>query len=595
MKFLIYILLLPITLFAQGHMINVSADIQINGNTFLVGNELTLVNSFTTNTIENEGTIIIKGNIENQGTITGSVVLDGVGNKSTYLGALETFENRNNGTLTIMNDCSFSRLLKLTNGTIDANNMNCVLLSDTSRTALVHDNGGATVGDFKVERFIPPALGHHFLSAPTTNATINQLSDDFPLLLNVSFPNVYYYDEMITNPDRDFRWVAPASVNYSMPPGKGLTFYFNPGSGQVIDIDGPLNTAAISIPLTFTQSVPALTNPNASNSPEGWNFIGNPYPSPIDFDKVLLLKPSYMLNSMYRWDPSTKSYISYINGISSHLNFNQYIPSMQGFWVRVDNNTPPTGINLLLDNTCRVTDPDTVSSPFLKSNTGPSPLLRFQLQSAHSRALSVLYFDPAASNGFDKEYDAYYLEADQANSVELASICTQQHLSINGLDLDSMFQQVIPLMHVVKSVDQYRIEITEFSGFPNGTLVRLYDNLLGVNHILNQNPYIFEGNPLNGNRRFQINFVPANVSVEAIASTAPFNVFKSAGQLQVDLSAAFSEPKKLRIHNVLGQTLHEHILDASVTSHRLNQLDFPIGTVLLVSIEGLSKAIEIIW
>ena len=108
MKFLIYILLLPITLFAQGHMINVSADIQINGNTFLVGNELTLVNSFTTNTIENEGTIIIKGNIENQGTITGSVVLDGVGNKSTYLGALETFENRNNGTLTIMNDCSRS-------------------------------------------------------------------------------------------------------------------------------------------------------------------------------------------------------------------------------------------------------------------------------------------------------------------------------------------------------------------------------------------------------------------------------------------------------------------------------------------------------
>ena len=596
MKNILLIVFFPCFIVAQGHLINVAANIQIKGNTYLIGKEVTLTNLQTNNLIENEGEIQITGNLENYGTISGTLILDGLGNKNTYLGTLETFENKNNGIITMMNDCSISRLLKLTKGTIDANGNDFVLKSDAVRTALVHDNGGSTQDNFIVERYIPPALGHHFLSAPTTNATINQLSDDLPILLNVAFPNVYYYDELITNPDRDLRWVAPTSPSYPMTAGQGITFYFNPGSGQVVDIEGPLNTATINIPLTFTQSIPALSNPNASNSPEGWNFIGNPYPSPIDFDQIIPLKPSTMLYSMYRWDPNTQSYISYINGVSSHQQFNQYIPSMQGFWVRVNNNTPISGTNLILENSCRVTEPDTAVSPFLKVNAASVPTMRYQLSSSNSTALSVLYFDDDATNNFDEAYDAYYLEADQANSVEFASVCGVEHLSINGLDSDSMFQAIIPLSHVVKSLDQYTIEITEFSNFPTGVKVVLQDKLLGLSHFLHQSPYHFQANPLQDNDRFQINFLPAHVSLSDIQADAPFQLFKNGDYLQIDLNHAFRTETQLRIYNLLGQTVYQQELLAGITTHQtLSLRDIPTGTVLVVDIDGFKQALEFIW
>ena len=69
-------------------------------------------------------------------------------------------------------------------------------------------------------------MGHHFLSSPTTNATIQQLADDMNLNLGGPFPHVYYYDELLTHPDRDFRWVAPSSPSYPMTSLQGITFTF---------------------------------------------------------------------------------------------------------------------------------------------------------------------------------------------------------------------------------------------------------------------------------------------------------------------------------------------------------------------------------
>ena len=66
--------------------------------------------------------------------------------------------------------------------------------------------------------------------------------------------------------------------------------------GMIVDITGTLQNGPYSIPLTFTQSNGTPSDPNCV--PEGWNFIGNPYASPINADMIQALGVPNLANSV---------------------------------------------------------------------------------------------------------------------------------------------------------------------------------------------------------------------------------------------------------------------------------------------------------
>src|SRR5690606_8715439 len=113
----------------------------------------------------------------------------------------------------------------------------------------------------------------------------------------------------------------------------------------------------------------------------GFNLVGNTYPSPIDWDAADGWTKTNVDNAIYFFmagteDRYTGTYTSYVNGIKSDdEKSSNIIPSMQGFFVHVSDKTlddSPTIATLGMTNEVRISD---FQQSFLKRAEKPSPEL----------------------------------------------------------------------------------------------------------------------------------------------------------------------------------------------------------------------------
>ena len=118
------------------------------------------------------------------------------------------------------------------------------------------------------------------------------------------------------------------------------------------NVTGAVNSGALSV---------TLYNHNNTYT-KGFNLIGNPYPSPINWDAAAGWTKTNIDNALYYFKASATDeyggkYSTYINGVSSDDTVSNIIPSMQGFFVHVTNGPPwPVTGTLSLNNNVRVTD-----------------------------------------------------------------------------------------------------------------------------------------------------------------------------------------------------------------------------------------------
>ncbi len=585
--FQIFIFLFPISIFSQG-MQNNGADIKIKAGSWINIKNSGFSNESINSTIYNSGTIKLEGVLDNYGTINGDLIIGGSGTKNARIGNVESLEITNSGTISVLDDCSISRVLKLSGGDFNTNSQIVVLKSDANGTALVDHNGGTTTGDFEVQRYISNGNGHHFVSSPVTSATINELGDDFNLNLSNPVPYIYYYDETSTAPTAAQRWASPTTSSHPMSPGEGFTCWFNASSGKTIEINGELNDGPVNIPMTFTNSSPVSSNTNAPGSPEGWNFIGNPYASPIDYDLLIASAPSAIAHGLYRWDPNTSTYISYINGIANPSTFNALIPSMQGFWLRTSANC-----TLTMDNSIRVTDPDAVSSIFLKSSNN-DPIARIELTGQGKSIESVLTFNDNATNDFDHQYDAYFLPSDEPDEIKIASQSDKGILSINSLASLTNSATTIPLYNKVSTTGSYTISLREFNNFPGNSQLILEDKALSFNQVLNNGDYTYNGSPNDAEDRFVLTVIPDYNNIVNIEEEA-FKIYKSDKTLVINLPYEINKKQTLIIHDISGRTIFSKTLKTGQKEYRINGLDFPGNTIYIASISGEDKGVKFKW
>jgi hypothetical protein len=588
--FQIFLIFSPISIFAQG-MLNNGAGIKIK-----TGTQIKITNSGFTNktssTINNSGTITLDGVLDNYGTITGDIVIGGTGTKNARIGTVESLEISNSGTVTVLDNCSISKVLKLSGGELDANSQTVTLKSDVSRTALVdHSGGGFTTGDINVEKYITDGDGHHFITTPVSTATLNELADNFNLNLSNPTTYIYYYDETSSATTAAARWASPASTSDAMPVGRGYSCWFDASQGKTIDISGELNTGTVNIAMTFTNSNPISQNTNGPYSPEGWNFIGNPYASPLDYTLLVNSLPasSPIGHGMYRWDPKSSTYFSYINGISVPSTVNAIVPSMQGFWMRTTAAT-----TLTLNNSMRITDPDVESSIFLKSSN-TDPILRLELEGQGKKVETILTFNNSASENFEPEYDAYFLPSDEPDEIIFSSVCDRGNLSINSLASLADSVTIIPLYNEVSTSGTYIISIKEFTNFPGSSYIILEDLELSIFQNLNSGDYSFTGSPNDVNNRFRLTVVPDFNSINNIEEKSPLKIYPSNGTLVLSLPSESKENQILNIYDMLGRTVFSKVLNIGQKEHRINGIELSEHSIYIAEITGESKGIKIKW
>lgn len=168
-------------------------------------------------------------------------------------------------------------------------------------------------------------LGWHQIASPLQNNWSSALGANTASLVpfDASTGNYGGQGTMLNDEGRGFF----AEVNGSSPYG-GSAFMSNAG---MLSIQGTPRTQA-TYQLGYSNNSNPLNVQHTSAVVDGWNLLGNPFTSPIDFRFLnrIDVDPYYSV-----WDPTLNGglgghkFWSYVGGSLSYI-----IPPMQGFWVR---------------------------------------------------------------------------------------------------------------------------------------------------------------------------------------------------------------------------------------------------------------------
>ena len=287
-----------------------------------------------------------------KGSTTSSLIISGGGEFGTlYMdqttngntNALQNFTvDRTNQTVTIADTLVIPHdgTVTPTAGTIATGNKLKLLsnLSGTGRIAQLGTNADIT-GDVILQRYIVGnnsiMRGWRMMSIPTTNNAYTQLNDD----ILVSGPGGASSGFDIAGPTSSIRtwqesttrgWASISNINNTLSAGKGALVFFRGDRTQTAsltntnivpnnvtaDYVGPIYKGNIAVNLDFVNDSTPIYG-------KGFNLLGNPYPSQIDWEN--LSKTAQIDNYFWVWNPVTKGYVGNATGT---------ISSGQAFFVR---------------------------------------------------------------------------------------------------------------------------------------------------------------------------------------------------------------------------------------------------------------------
>ena len=545
----------------------VDHDVTLDMNYSQNENREFTVNSGNTLTIQTAYTLAVAGEFSNSGTLTGKLKLNGTSAQSPVFGSIESLEIDNAAGVTLDADLDISGALKLSEGVLNLNGNSITLKSNGSSSGLLENNGGTLSGAITIERYVPEAgNGHHYLSTPMSNSLLAEFEDDFDFNLSGVYPNLYYYSEPSSS------WVTPNSAGDAMVLGRGYTGYF---SGDVtVDISGIPNSGATNIDLT--------------SDVDGWNFAGNPYPSPIDWDLVTF--PSGVSPALYVWDHDPAiwgKYTTYIDGIGTNGGTN-VLPMMQSFFVKAYN-----AATLTFQDDDRILDHTNEGNFYKNSKTGINPLIRLQVSGFNFQTEAVVRFKAGATVDYDSTIDALLFPSQNPLAIDFSSVShDSKHVVINTFP-DQPLSTMVQLYLNIGTTGNYNIDMLEFNNFPSTSSVILHDTKLSLTHDLNNGPYSFVGSTADNDERFLIETVELAVDLSEKTIKDKLSVFFNNGVVNINFEGTLLVDTELEIYNVLGQSIYAKVLNKGSEKYILNRTPLKAGSIYFVRIEGFDEVVKL--
>ncbi len=187
-------------------------------------------------------------------------------------------------------------------------------LNNTESGSFIAYGQIANFGTMNAERYIAPSTLQsndrtwHTLSAPISN----------------------YSEGMTYSVDYVCRYLEASNTWVNLKTGdsiyrmKGYLVKTTNSGGQVLNFNGTFNTG--------TQQIPVINS--KSDALHGYNSIGNPYPSAIDWNASTGWTKTNITGTIWIWNPVTQVYATWDGTVGTNGG-SQYIPAMQGFLVQV--------------------------------------------------------------------------------------------------------------------------------------------------------------------------------------------------------------------------------------------------------------------
>lgn len=359
----------------------------------------------------------------------------------------QTFTNSTGGIVQLHNlyvNCTDPLLLNTGNWEVDNNlqvttgglnvtaTTSVTLTSDASTISqILPSMSNAFTGNITVQRHIGARSANYAnLSSPMTSSTFADIDDDLFLsgltgggdgnaTVNGggTFYSVYSYNSAATKHD------TVSNVTDDMRQGEGYEVYLATTLGSF---------SATTIDFVGTPATGPLGVKSPTINP-GWNLIGNPYHSYINYDNLDL--QADLAGTFYIYNSSTGSYSALTQGS------NTLIAPSQGFWV-----DKTSGVARTFDF-AETNKSESHSASFLRKDKPFPEALKLNVResgSPYSQDM-LIRFSPMARNTFD-EFDARYLASPHAEIPAITSKATNsdEDLIINSLD-NLSGTQLIPL------------------------------------------------------------------------------------------------------------------------------------------------------
>lgn len=532
----------------------------------------------TSVTVE-DNTLQIAGNITNAGNILGTLgTLEflGTSQQSIPQGIVNnTLKNviiNNPGNVVLNGPLNITGYLKARSGNLITNGF-LTLISSASGTALIDGSGnGQVIGNVTMERYIPSAFGYKYFSSPFTAANVGQYADDVEL--SASFATFFSYDENQSSTG----WDVFTNVASLLVPGSGYALNFGTSqTPKTVSTTGIVNNGTIG-PLTVSNNNKTYTR--------GFNLVGNPYPSPIDWNAPGWNKTN-VDNALYFFDAGTTdqyvgTYSTYINGVSSNGVAGNIIPAQQAFFVHVTDGSYPVTGSIEFTNEVRVNNLNPV---FHKNSSGaPETIIRLNAsfpELSSTPDFAVLYYSNLASEKFDPSLDALKILNTDITVPSLYLLADDNNeLSIKSLKAPSLNDQVIRLGINSKMKGLLRLKANEISNLPIGYSVYLKDKYTGRVQNLHSSPeYTFEISNGTINERFEL-IISNKVLTQNAFGTDSFNAHLKDGCLIVTLNLR-EEQVLLQVTDLLGRNIIQNDIFGE-GQHNLGHI--PAKGVYIISI-----------
>lgn len=507
-------------------------------------------------------TIKISGTISNGGTFNvsaGTVEMNGTSAQqipaAVFSGnTVKDLVVNNNAGVSLMGSLSVTGSVLVATGSL-ASNGNLILVSSAARTAYIDGSGaGQITGNVTMQRYLPSGYGYRYISSPFMAATVNGLSPE--VNLGSSFPLVYRYDENRTSSG----WVSYINPALILNPLQGYSANFGSlHDPELLDITGVVNNGPYSV--TLYNHGYTYTN--------GMNLVGNPYPSPIDWDAASGWTKTNINDAIYFFRPGATdqyggTYSSYVNGMSSDGFASNIIPSMQGFFVQVSSaGIPVTGI-LGMNNQVRVND---FSQQYAKSAAkAVSSQLRLSASFSPDTTKNdflLIYQDDKAADTFSYMTEAIKIfNTDLAVPNIYALSSDAQKLSIRTVMPSEGEALQIPLGVKANKAGTLVFSLKTLSGSFEGNDVYLTDLTAGINQRLNNggeySVYLPKAEYLN---RFRLDLNATTVGAEDNpAEKYELTAWYSNGILRARIETVIAGRGIIRLSNLTGHRILEEMV-----------------------------------
>ena len=545
----------------------VSGTISLNGGTvgYTATDNQTISNiSYINLDISGGGTKFING-IDD--SIAGTLVIRG--NANVILNSNLTVE----GTTSINNTSSLtvesSKTLTL-NGSI-ANLVGIaglVLKSDANGTAsLLHNTNNIAV---TVERFISRnAEDWHFLSSPVNNQPISG-----SWIPSGTYGNGTGFDLYVWN-EPTFCWIyksdITSTVNWNtvhptsnFVTGRGYLYSFQ-ATKPTKTFVGLLNNGPINYPITKS-----TTSDETLKELEGFNLVGNPYPSSVDWSATTgwlraNLTPSAGGYDMWVWNPETNNYGVYNSFTQIGTNeITRYLAPMQGFFVRASNSG-----NFGMDNSVRT---HTGAGNWFRTSNTNNGLIRITVQSEAGKGSDEALLQFGFSNN---QWGASKIFSHITTAPSLYLETAKEDYSVQYLT-NTTDNKIVPVAFKAGADGNYTLKLDfDTSAFD---FVMLEDRITKIKQLIKAHElYQFKATIKDTDKRFVLHFNETGIDIEA---ENPAKIYTHKNYLMIDLSLV-NYQSEVFVYNISG-TL---ILKKSLKGTSFYQL--PINTTTQVLIVKL--------